>query len=196
MTDHHGITVFEREGKQDREYDVFSRLLKDRIVFITGPIFTKMADNIIAQLIFLEANDRGAPISMYINSPGGYCTAGLAIYDTMQYIKSPVHTMCLGMACSMASLLLAGGHPGKRSALPNAEVMIHQVSGGALGQETEIAIAARNIKKLRKRLDEILAHHTGLPVKKITRLTERDNYLTAEEAKELNIIDKVLRHSK
>ncbi len=186
------ITVFEKEGKYDREYDVFSRLLKDRIIFLAGEIDTDTANSIVAQLLFLDANDT-TPIYMYINSPGGEVTAGLAIYDTMQYIKSPVHTVCIGMACSMGAIILAGGAQNKRSALPNAEIMIHQPSGGTYGQTTEILIYADLMKKCRKRLEAILVQHTGLDHKRVNKLLERDLFMSSEEAKNLNIIDKVTR---
>ncbi len=186
-----GISVFERDGKQDREYDVFSRLLKDRIIFLTDEVESFMANEIVAQLIFLESVDDTLPIHLYINSPGGEVTSGLAIYDTIQHIKSPVYTTCIGMACSMGAVLLAAGSPGKRSALPNAEIMIHQPSGGTTGQETEIRLYSKVMKDCRKRLELIFAHHTGLPLKKVHKLMERDLFMSAEEAKELNLIDKV-----
>lgn len=188
-----GITVFEKEGKNYREYDVFSRLLRDRILFLSGEVCDDIANIIVAQLLFLEADDPGAPIHMYINSPGGEVTSGLAIYDTIQHITSPVHTVCIGMACSMGAILLAAGAPGKRSSLPNSEIMIHQPSGGARGQATDILIHAEVMRRCRHRLETIFSHHTGLPLKKVHKLMERDLFLDAEEAKELGIIDKITK---
>ena len=172
--------------------DVFSRLMMDRIIFLGAPIYDDAANIIQAQLLFLESEDPGKDIHMYINSPGGSVSAGLAIYDTMQYIKCDVSTICIGMAASMGAFLLAGGTKGKRLALPNAEIMIHQPSGGAKGQATEIQIAAENILKTKKRLNEILAANTGKPYDVIAADTERDYYMSAEEAKEYGLIDGVI----
>lgn len=184
--------VIERTAQGERSYDIFSRLLKDRIIMVTGEVNMEMADTVVAQLLFLSAEDPKKDIRMYINSPGGMVTAGLAIYDTMQLIPCDVETTCMGMAASMGSFLLSGGTKGKRFALPNAEIMIHQPSGGARGQATEIQIAAENILKTRKRLNGILAANTGRPIEEIERDTERDNYMTSEEAAAYGLIDKVI----
>ena len=184
--------VIEQDGRGERSYDIYSRLLKDRIIFLSGEINDEMANTIVAQLLFLEAEDPNKDIHLYINSPGGSVTAGMAIYDTMQYIKCDVSTICIGMAASMGAFLLAGGAKGKRFALPNAEVMIHQPLGGAKGQATEIQIAAEHILKTRKKLNEALAANTGRTYEEIARDTERDNYMTAEEAKEYGLIDNVI----
>ena len=184
--------VVEQSSRGERSYDIYSRLLKDRIVFVTGPIDDAMANVVIAQLLFLESEDPNKDIHLYINSPGGSVSAGLAIYDTMQYIKPDVSTICMGMAASMGAFLLSGGAKGKRFALPNAEVMIHQPSGGAKGQATEIRIVAENILKIKKRLNEIMAANTGQPYEVIERDTERDNYMTADEAKAYGLIDNIL----
>ncbi len=184
--------VIEQTNRGERSYDIYSRLLKDRIVFLSGEIDDLTANLIVAQLIFLEAEDPDKDISMYINSPGGSVTAGMAIYDTMQYIKCDVSTICIGMAASMGAFLLSGGAKGKRMALPNAEIMIHQPSGGAQGQATEIRIVADHILKTKKKLNEILAANTGQPLEKIEIDTERDNYMSAEEAKAYGLIDNVI----
>ncbi len=184
--------VLESTSRGERTYDIYSRLLKDRIIFLGEEVNDVTASLIVAQLLFLEAEDPNKDISLYINSPGGSVTAGMAIYDTMNYIKCDVSTICLGMAASMGAFLLAGGAKGKRYALPNAEVMIHQPSGGARGQATEIQIAAENILKTKKKLNEILADNTGKPYEQVVRDTERDNYMTAQEAKEYGLIDHVI----
>ncbi len=184
--------VIEQTSRGERSYDIYSRLLKDRIIFLGEEVNETTASLIVAQLLFLESEDPGKDIQLYINSPGGVVTAGLAIYDTMQYIKCDVSTICIGLAASMGAFLLAGGTKGKRMALPNAEIMIHQPSGGARGQATEIEIAAENILKTKKRLNQILAENTGKPYETIAADTERDHYLSAEEAKEYGLIDFVI----
>ena len=186
--------VIEQTSRGERNYDIYSRLLKDRIIFLGEEVNETTASLVVAQLLFLESEDPGNDIQLYINSPGGMVTAGLAIYDTMQYIKCDVSTICIGLAASMGAFLLAGGTKGKRMALPNAEIMIHQPSGGAKGQATEIEIAAENILKTKKRLNEILAENTGKPYETIAADTERDHYLSAEEAKEYGLIDEILAH--
>ena len=186
--------VVEDSGRGERSYDIFSRLLKDRIIFLDEEVNDVSAGLVVAQLLFLESEDPSKDISFYINSPGGSVTAGMAIYDTMQYVKCDVSTICVGMAASMGAFLLSGGTKGKRYALPNAEVMIHQPSGGAQGQATEISIAAEHILRTRKKLNEILAANTGQPLEVIERDTERDNYMTAEEAKAYGLIDEVIAH--
>lgn len=184
--------VIEQTSRGERSYDIYSRLLKDRIIFLGEDVNETTASLIVAQLLFLESEDPGKDIQLYINSPGGIVTGGLAIYDTMQYIKCDVSTICIGLAASMGAFLLAGGAKGKRMALPNAEIMIHQPSGGAKGQATEIEIAAENILKTKKRLNEILAENTGKPYETIAADTERDHYLSAQEAKEYGLIDMVI----
>ena len=184
--------VIEQTSRGERSYGIYSRLLKERIIFLGEEVNDVSASLIVAQLLFLESEDPGKDINLYINSPGGSVTAGMAIYDTMNYIKCDVSTVCMGIAASMGAFLLAGGAKGKRFALPNAEVMIHQPSGGARGQATEIRIAAENILKTRKKLNEILAANTGQPIDVIERDTERDNYMTAEEAKAYGLIDGIL----
>ncbi len=184
--------VVEQTSKGERSYDIYSRLLKDRIIFLGEEVNETTASLVVAQMLFLESEDPGKDIHLYINSPGGIVTGGLAIYDTMQYIKCDVETICLGMAASMGAFLLAGGTKGKRLALPNAEIMIHQPSGGAKGQATEIQIAAENILKTKKKLNEILAENTGQPYDVIAADTERDHYMSAEEAKEYGLIDTVI----
>ena len=184
--------VIEQTGRGERSYDIYSRLLKDRIIFLGEQVDDITANLIVAQLLFLESEDPAKDIHLYINSPGGSVTAGMAIYDTMQYIKCDVSTICIGMAASMGALLLSGGTKGKRMALPNAEIMIHQPSGGARGQETEIRIAAEQILKTRENLNRILAENTGQPLEKIQLDTERDNYMTAQEAVEYGLIDTVI----
>ena len=186
--------VIEQTSRGERNYDIYSRLLKDRIIFLGEEVNETTASLVVAQLLFLESEDPGKDIHLYINSPGGMVTAGLAIYDTMQYIKCDVSTICIGMAASMGAFLLAGGTKGKRMALPNSEIMIHQPSGGAQGQATEIQIAAEHILRTKKKLNEILAANTGKPLEVIERDTERDNYMYAPEAKEYGLIDKVIAH--
>ena len=187
--------VLESTSRGERSYDIYSRLLKDRIIFLGEEVNDVTASLVVAQLLFLESEDPNKDINLYINSPGGSVTAGMAIYDTMNYIKCDVCTTCIGMAASMGAFLLSGGAKGKRFALPNAEIMIHQPSGGAQGQATEINIAAEHILKTRKKLNEILAANTGRSYEEIARDTERDNYMTAQEAKEYGLIDEILaRH--
>ena len=186
--------VVEESSRGERSYDIFSRLLKERIIFLDEDVNDISAGLVVAQLLFLESEDPTKDINLYINSPGGSVTAGMAIYDTMQYVKCDVSTICIGMAASMGAFLLAGGAKGKRYALPNAEVMIHQPSGGAQGQATEIRIVAEQILKTKKKLNEILAANTGQPLEVIERDTERDNYMTAEEAKAYGLIDEVITH--
>ena len=184
--------VIEQTSRGERNYDINSRLLEDRIIFLGEEVNETTASLVVAQLLFLESEDPGKDIHLYINSPGGMVTAGLAIYDTMQYIKCDVSTICIGMAASMGAFLLAGGAKGKRLALPNAEIMIHQPSGGAKGQATEIQIAAENILKTKKKLNEILAANTGKPYDVIAADTERDHYMSAQEAMEYGLIDNVI----
>lgn len=186
--------VVEQTSRGERSYDIYSRLLKDRIIFLGEEVNETTASLVVAQLLFLEAEDPGKDIQLYINSPGGVVTAGMAIYDTMNYIKCDVSTICIGLAASMGAFLLAGGTKGKRFALPNAEVMIHQPSGGAKGQATDIQIVADNILKTKKRLNEILAANTGQPYEVIAADTERDNYMSAEEAREYGLIDGVITY--
>ena len=188
--------VIEQTSRGERSYDIYSRLLKDRIIFLGEEVTDVAANIIVAQLLFLEAEDPDKDIHLYINSPGGSVTAGLAIYDTMQYIKCDVATYCMGMAASMGSFLLSGGTKGKRYAMPNSEIMIHQPSGGAQGQATEIQIAAEHILKIRTRLNQILAENTGQPLDVIPIDTERDNFMSAEEAKEYGLIDEVIKNRK
>lgn len=184
--------VIEQTSRGERSYDIYSRLLKDRIIFLGEEVNDTSASIIVAQLLFLESEDPKKDINLYINSPGGVITAGMAIYDTMNYIKCDVSTICIGMAASMGAFLLAGGTKGKRMALPNAEVMIHQPSGGARGQATEIQIVAEKILQTKKKLNEILSANTGQPIEVIERDTERDNYMTADEALAYGLIDKVI----
>ena len=184
--------VVEQTSRGERNYDIYSRLLKDRIIFLGEEVNETTASLVVAQLLFLESEDPGKDIQLYINSPGGSVTAGMAIYDTMQYIKCDVSTICIGMAASMGAFLLAGGTKGMRFALPNAEIMIHQPLGGAKGQATEIQIAAEHILKTRKKLNDILAENTGKPFEQIAADTERDNYMTAEEALAYGLIDGVI----
>ncbi|MBK0347694.1 ATP-dependent Clp endopeptidase proteolytic subunit ClpP [Aerococcaceae bacterium zg-ZJ1578] len=188
-------TVIEQSSRGERAYDIYSRLLKDRIIMLSGPIDDNVANSVIAQLLFLEAQDSEKDIYLYINSPGGSVTAGMAIYDTMNFIKSDVQTIVMGMAASMGAFLLAAGQKGKRHALPNAEIMIHQPLGGAQGQATEIEIAARHILRTRERLNEILAERTGQPIEVIARDTDRDNYKSAQEAKEYGLIDNIMENN-
>ena len=184
--------VIEQTSRGERSYDIYSRLLNDRIIFLGEEVTDVSANLIVAQLLFLESEDPGKDIHMYINSPGGSVSAGLAIYDTMQYIKCDVSTICIGMAASMGAFLLAGGTKGKRMALPNSEIMIHQPSGGAQGQATDIKIVAEQILKTKRKLNEILAANTGKPLEQIEIDTERDNYMSAEEAKAYGLIDNVI----
>ena len=186
--------VIEQTSRGERSYDIYSRLLKERIIFLGEEVNDVSASLVVAQLLFLESEDPGKDIHLYINSPGGSVSAGFAIYDTMNYIKCDVSTICIGMAASMGAFLLSGGARGKRFALPNAEIMIHQPSGGAKGQATEIKIVAENILKTRKKLNEILAANTGKPLEVIERDTERDNYMSALEAKEYGLIDEIIAH--
>ena len=184
--------VIEQTSRGERSYDIFSRLLKDRIIFLGDEIDDNTASVVVAQMLFLEMEDPDADIMLYINSPGGSVTAGMAIYDTMHYLKCDVSTVCVGMAASMGAFLLAGGAKGKRKALPHAEVMIHQPLGGARGQATEIQIQAEQILKIKKTMNELLAQNTGKPLEQVQADTERDHYLTAEEAKEYGIIDEII----
>jgi len=185
-------TVVEKTRRGERAYDIFSRLLKERIIFLAGPIQSSTANVIIAQMLFLASRDKEKDIKLYINSPGGQVTAGLAIYDTMQYVEPAVSTICVGLAGSMGATLLAAGEEGKRIALPNAEVMLHQVAGGAEGTAADVEIAANQIIKIKKRINHILSKHTGQDVEKIAEDTDRDFYLSADEAKDYGIIDKVI----
>ena len=184
--------VVEQTGRGERSYDIYSRLLKDRIILLSGPIDDTVANSIVAQLLFLESEDPDKDIHLYINSPGGVVTAGMAIYDTMQYIKPDVSTICVGSAASMGSLLLTAGAPGKRYALPHSRIMIHQPLGGVQGQASEIEINAREILRLREELNGVLAHHTGQPIEVIAQYTDRDNFMSAEVAKRYGLIDEVL----
>ena len=186
-------TVIEQTNRGERAYDIYSRLLKDRIIFITGEINDITADLVVAQLLFLESEDPTKDIQIYINSPGGSVSAGFAIFDTMNYIKPDVSTICLGMAASMGAFLLAAGKKGKRIALPNSEIMIHQPLGGAQGQASDILIHAEKIIEIRERINKILAQETGQPLEKIERDTDRDHFLSAEEAKEYGLIDKIIK---
>ena len=186
-------TVIEKTNYGERAYDIYSRLLKDRIIFIGSPIEDGMANAVIAQLLFLESQNSREDIKIYINSPGGVVTSALAIYDTMQYVKPDIQTICVGLAASAASLLLAAGAKGKRMILPNGEVMIHQVMGGARGQATDIDIHARQILKTKKKLNEIMAKHTGQKVSKVEEDTERDYFMSAQEAKKYGIVDKIIQ---
>lgn len=188
-------TVIEQSSRGERAYDIYSRLLKDRIIMLSGQINDDVANSVIAQLLFLDAQDPEKDIYIYINSPGGSVTAGFAIYDTMNFIKADVQTIAMGMAASMGSFLLTAGTKGKRFALPNAEIMIHQPLGGAQGQATEIEIAARHILKTRERLNKILADKTGQPIEVIERDTDRDNYMSAEDAKAYGLIDEVMENN-
>ncbi len=187
--------VIEQTQRGERSYDIYSRLLKDRIVFLGTPVDDDVANVITAQLLFLESEDPDKDINFYINSPGGSVTAGMAIYDTMQYVKCPVSTICLGQAASMGAFLLAAGEKGKRFALPNARIMIHQVLGGAQGQASDIEIHAKEILRTKARLNELLAQHTGQPLDKIERDTDRDNFMSAEQAKDYGLIDEVVAQS-
>jgi ATP-dependent Clp protease, protease subunit len=186
--------VIEQTARGERAYDIYSRLLKERVIFVVGPIEDYMANLIVAQILFLESENPDKDIHIYINSPGGSVSAGMAIYDTMQFVKPAVSTMCMGMAASMGALLLAGGAPGKRFCLPHSRVMIHQPLGGFQGQATDIDIHAREILLIRERLNHILANHTGQPIEKIQSDTERDNFMGAEAAVEYGLVDAVLTH--
>jgi ATP-dependent Clp protease protease subunit len=185
--------VVEQTARGERSYDIFSRLLKERIIFLTGQVFDGVASLICAQFLFLESENPNKDISFYINSPGGVVSSGLAIYDTMQYIRSPVNTVCIGQAASMGSLLLCAGEKGKRFALPNSRVMVHQPSGGAQGQASDIEIQAKEILHLRKRLNQIYVEHTGQPLDAIEAKLERDSYMSAQEAKDFGIVDEVVK---
>lgn len=184
--------VVEQTARGERSFDIYSRLLKERVIFCVGPIDDQMANLIVAQLLFLESDNPDKDVQLYINSPGGVITAGLSVYDTMQFIKPDVSTMCLGQASSMAAVLLAAGAEGKRYCLPNSRVMVHQPSGGFQGQQTDIEIQAREILHARERLNEVLAHHTGQPLDRIQHDTERDHFMGADEAKQYGVIDDVL----
>jgi ATP-dependent Clp protease protease subunit len=184
--------VIEQSGRGERAYDIYSRLLKERVIFLVGPVNDITANLVVAQLLFLEAENPDKDIHFYINSPGGSVTAGMSIYDTMQFIKPDVSTLCMGQACSMGAFLLTAGAKGKRFALPNSRVMIHQPMGGFQGQASDIAIHAKEILSLRAKLNEIMAHHTGQPIERIERDTDRDNFLSAQEATDYGLIDKVL----
>ncbi len=185
-------TVVEQSGRGERAFDIFSRLMKERVIFLVGPVNDGVANIVVAQLLFLESENPDKDIHLYINSPGGSVSAGLAIYDTMQFIKSSVSTTCMGIAASMGAFLLAAGAPGKRYALPNSRVMIHQPSGGAQGQASDIEIQAKEILYLRHRLNEILAHHTGKQVSDLEKDTDRDNFMNAQEALDYGLVDRVL----
>lgn len=185
-------SVEETTSRGSYRYDIFSRLLKERIIFLTGPINDEISTLVVAQLLYLEADNPKKEIAMYVNSPGGVVTSGLSIYDTMQFIRCPVSTLCVGQAASMGSLLLAAGQAGMRFALPNARVMVHQPSGGYQGQVTDILIHAREVESLKRRLNEIYVHHTGKDIKTIEEALERDNFLTAEGARAFGIVDKVI----
>jgi len=186
-------TVIEKSQFGERAYDIYSRLLKERIIFLVGPISDIVANSIIAQMLFLASKDPNKDIQIYINTPGGSVTAGLAIYDTMQYVKCPISTVCVGLAGSMGATLLAAGAKGKRFALPNAEILLHQVAGGVTGEAVEIEITAKQILKIKDKLNRILAKHTGQPLEKVEKDTDRDFYLSAEESKEYGIIDEVIK---
>jgi ATP-dependent Clp protease protease subunit len=184
--------VIEQTARGERAFDIYSRLLKERIIFLTGAVYDQVASLLCAQLLFLESENPNKDIAFYINSPGGVVTAGLAIYDTMQYIRAPVSTVCMGMAASMGSLLLTAGEKGKRFSLPNGRIMVHQPSGGAQGQATDIEIQAREILKTRQRLNEIYVRHTGQPIEEIEKKLERDTYMSAEEAQAFGLVDMVV----
>ncbi|HPY94248.1 MAG TPA: ATP-dependent Clp endopeptidase proteolytic subunit ClpP [Clostridia bacterium] len=188
--------VIERTGNAERSYDIYSRLLKDRIIFLSGPVHDGMANAIVAQLLFLDMDNPNAEINLYINSPGGSVTAGMAIYDTMQYIKAPVRTVCVGLAASMGAFLLMAGTKGKRMALPNSEVMIHQPSGGAEGQATDVTIRAEWLLKTKHKMNRMMAEMTGQPLEKIANDVERDFFMSAEDAKKYGIIDEIFQPRK
>lgn len=189
-------TVIEKSAYGERAYDIYSRLLKERIVFLGGPIIDQVANSIIAQLLFLDYEDAKKDIKLYLNTPGGSVTAGLAIYDAMQFVKSPVSTICVGMAASMGAVLLSAGAKGKRFALPNSEILLHQVMGGVEGQAIEIEITARHIVKIKDKINQILVKHTGQKTDKIERDTDRDFYLTSQEAKDYGLIDEIIKVKK
>jgi ATP-dependent Clp protease protease subunit len=189
-------TVIEKTVNGERAFDIYSRLLKDRIIFLGGPVDDNVANIVIAQILFLASEDPKKPIKLYINSPGGVVTAGMAIYDTMQFVKPPVETVCIGMAASIAAFLLAAGEKGKRTALPNSEILIHQVMGGAEGQASDIEIAAKQIVKTKAKINQLLSKMTGQSLSKVERDSDRDYWLSAEEAKEYGIIDEVVKKSK
>jgi len=189
-------SIIEKSQKGERVYDIFSRLLEERIIFLAGPITDSLANLVIAQILFLASKDAKKDIKLYINSPGGSVTAGLAIYDTMQYISCDISTICIGMAASMGATLLTAGEKGKRFALPNSEILLHQVAGGVKGQAADIEIEAKQILKIKGKLNEVLAKHTGQPIKKVEQDTDRDFYLSAEEAKKYGIIDEVIKGKK
>jgi len=189
-------TVLEKTKNGERAYDIYSRLLKERIIFLVGPVTDTMANLVIAQMLFLASQDPKKDIQLYINTPGGSVTAGLAIYDTMQYVKCSVATICFGLAGSMGAVLLASGEKGKRFALPNTEVLLHQVAGGVTGQAIEIEITARQIIKIKNKINNILAEHTGQALEKVEKDTDRDFYLSADDAKEYGVIDKVIKTEK
>ena len=186
-------TIVERSQFGERAYDIYSRLLKERIIFLAGPITDTVANSIIAQMLFLASKDSAKDIQLYINTPGGSVTAGLAIYDTMQYVKCPISTVCVGMAASMGATLLAAGQKGKRFALPNSQVLLHQVAGGVTGEAVEIEITAKQIVKIKEKLNKILAKHTGQSLEKVEKDTDRDFYLSAPEAKDYGLIDEVIK---
>ncbi len=189
-------TVIEKSQYGERAYDIYSRLLKDRIIFLAGPVTDVLANSTIAQMLFLASKDSGKDIQLYINTPGGSVTAGMAIYDTMQYVKPDISTVCIGLAASMGATLLASGKKGKRFALPNSQVLLHQVAGGVTGEAVEIEITAKQIIKIKEKLNKILAKHTGQPLEKIERDTDRDFYLSADEAKEYGLVDEVIETKK
>ena len=189
-------TVIEKSYDGERAYDIYSRLLKDRVVFLSGPITDPVANTVIAQLLFLEQEDSKKDIKLYVNTPGGVVTAGMAIYDTMQYVKCDVATICVGMAASMGAVLLGAGAKGKRFALPNSEILLHQLMGGVEGQAIEVEIAAKHIVRIKERLNQILVKHTGQPLEKIEKDTDRDFWLTAQEAKEYGLIDQTIKTKK
>lgn len=189
-------TVIEKTQYGEKAYDIYSRLLKERIIFLAGPITDALANSVIAQMLFLASQDQKRDIQLYINTPGGSVTAGLAIYDTMQYVKCPISTVCIGLAGSMGATLLAAGTKGKRFALPNAQILLHQVAGGITGEAVEIEITAKQIVKIKNKLNQILTKHTGQPLKKVEKDTDRDFYLSADEAKEYGIIDEVIKTKK
>jgi ATP-dependent Clp protease protease subunit len=185
-------TIVEKSQRGERAYDIFSRLLEERIIFLAGPVTDMNANIVIAQMLYLASKDSKRDIKLYINSPGGSVTAGLAIYDTMQYLKCPVSTICIGLTASMAAVILAAGTKGKRFSLPNAEILLHQVAGGMQGQAADIEITAKQIVKMKEKLNQILSSHTGQPLNKVEKDTDRDFYLTAEEAKKYGLIDEVI----
>jgi ATP-dependent Clp protease protease subunit len=189
-------TVIEKSRYGERAYDIYSRLLKDRIIFLAAPVTDSVANSIIAQMLFLASKDPNKDIQLYINTPGGSVTAGMAIYDTMQYVKPDISTVCIGLAASMGATLLAAGAKGKRFALPNSQVLLHQVAGGVTGEAVEIEITAKQIIKIKEKLNKILARHTGQPLAKIEKDTDRDFYLSAQEAKEYGLIDEVIKAKK